>query len=111
MGTYGTKIKEAVAPGLDVQEGGNQKSYQHQWQRGRGFAAKREGQCNTSCKHRPIGRCIEACAPDRATVQLSAIEMRQRGDISWAECRMLAFDIAFTHRFDPLRLYHSLPQH
>jgi hypothetical protein len=37
--------------------------------------------------------------------------VRQRGDISWVECRLLTFDIAFTHRFDPLRLYHSLLQH
>jgi hypothetical protein len=54
---------------------------------------------------RPIGRCIEACTPDRATVQLAAIEVRQRGDISWVECRLLTFDMAFTHRFDPLRVY------
>src|SRR6195256_573748 len=39
---HAPKIEEAVTPGLDVQEGSNQKSYEYQWQRGRGFAAKRE---------------------------------------------------------------------
>src|ERR1700682_2358373 len=42
MRTHAPKIEEAVTPGLDVQEGSNQKSYQYQRQRGRGFAAKRE---------------------------------------------------------------------
>src|SRR6267142_2673822 len=45
MRTHAPKIKEAVTPGLDVQEGSNQKSYEYQRQRGRGFAAKRELQC------------------------------------------------------------------
>ena len=39
MRTHAPKIKEAVTPGLDVQEGSNQKSYEYQRQRGRGFAA------------------------------------------------------------------------
>jgi hypothetical protein len=42
MRTHAPKIEEAVTPGLDVQEGSNQKSYEYQRQRGRGFAAKRE---------------------------------------------------------------------
>jgi hypothetical protein len=42
MRTHAPKIEEAVTPGLDVQERSNQKSYEYQRQRGRGFAAKRE---------------------------------------------------------------------
>ena len=42
MRTHAPKIKEAVTPRLDEQEGGNQKPHKHQRQRGRGFAAKRE---------------------------------------------------------------------
>src|ERR1700676_4887096 len=42
MRAHAPKIKEAVTPRLDEQEGSNQKSYEYQRQRGRGFAAKRE---------------------------------------------------------------------
>src|SRR6266478_3763691 len=41
MRAHAPKIEEAVTPGLDVQEGSNQKSYQYQRQRGRRFAAER----------------------------------------------------------------------
>src|SRR5712664_1553895 len=42
MRTHAPKIKEAVTPGLDVQEGSNQEPHEHQRQRGCGFDAKRE---------------------------------------------------------------------
>src|SRR5262249_60517168 len=78
-------IEVAIAPRFEAEERENEDADEHQRQ-GRGILAR---ECNRKgdpeCDDRPVGGVVETRPPDRAAVDFTAIEMRERPDLGRAE--------------------------